>query len=111
MGRIRSSHRIPVRLRRRSAARLKNAIAATSACTNALWTYDSERYPESRSVNCPVCTGDTRVLRTDITERRRECVRCGHRLTTVEVPKDDLERSRKIIEDAKALSESILKAA
>lgn len=62
-------------------------------------------------LNCPVCNGDTRVLRTDETERRRECVRCGHRFPTVEVLKDDHERSLRIIEDARALAERIQKAA
>ena len=58
-------------------------------------------------MNCPVCSHDTRVLRTDDTVRRRECVRCGHKFITAEILKDELERSKRIIEDAKALAERI----
>lgn len=46
-------------------------------------------------------------MRTDDTVRRRECIRCGHRFTTVEALKDELERSKRILADAKALAERI----
>ena len=62
-------------------------------------------------MNCPVCNHETRVLRTDDTVRRRECIRCGHRFITAEILKDELERSRRIIEDAQALAERIRRAA
>lgn len=39
--------------------------------------------------------------------RRRECVDCGQRFTTVEALKEELERSRRIIADAQALAERI----
>lgn len=75
------------------------------------------RKPRERSsrtlddVNCPICSHDTRVLRTDDTERKRECTCCGHRFTTAEILKVELERSQRIIEDAKALAERIKAAA
>lgn len=62
-------------------------------------------------MNCPVCANDTRVLRSDSGERNRECVACGHRFPTVEILKAELERSRRIIEDAKALADRIKEAA
>lgn len=62
-------------------------------------------------MNCPVCSAESRVLRTDATERRRECTRCGHRFTTSEILKAELERSQRIIEDAQALAERIKQAA
>lgn len=62
-------------------------------------------------MNCPVCSHDTRILRTEDTVRRRECVKCGHRFHTAEILKAELERSQRIIEDAKALADRIRKAA
>ena len=47
-------------------------------------------------MTCPNCNSRTKVVdsRTDedSTERRRECVACGYRFTTVEVDKDLFER-------------------
>lgn len=48
------------------------------------------------------------MLKTDDTERRRECTGCGHRFVTAEILRDELERSKRIIEDAKAIAERIL---
>lgn len=62
-------------------------------------------------MNCPVCDGDTHILRTDNTERRRECERCGHCFTTAEILKSEHERSQRIIEDAKALADRIRQSA
>lgn len=62
-------------------------------------------------MNCPVCNHDSRILRTDDKQRRRECVKCGHRFTTTEVLKAELERSQRIIDDAKALADRIREAA
>jgi transcriptional regulator NrdR family protein len=47
-------------------------------------------------MNCPVCSRDSRVLKTTDTERRRECLGCGHRFTTKEVLKDDHQRQEAI---------------
>lgn len=58
-------------------------------------------------MNCPVCSNDTRVVRTDGTVRRRECTVCKHRFTTAEVLKDELERRDRIIGDAVALAEKL----
>lgn len=35
-------------------------------------------------MQCVKCNHDTRVLQTRETRRRRECLACGHRFTTVE---------------------------
>jgi Zn ribbon nucleic-acid-binding protein len=47
-------------------------------------------------MTCPNCNGKTKVVdsRTDedSTERRRECVECGYRFSTVEVDRDLFER-------------------
>lgn len=52
-------------------------------------------------MNCPTCGhGDHRVLRTDAGEdrivRTRECIRCGKRWRTAEVPADVLARADEI---------------
>jgi transcriptional regulator NrdR family protein len=47
-------------------------------------------------MTCPECNGKTKVVdsRTDedSTLRRRECIDCGYRFSTVEVDKDMYER-------------------
>lgn len=68
----------------------------------------SSRTRDREGVNCPVCSGDTRVLRTDEVERRRECVRCGHRFPTVEILKDEHQRRETILKEAKALAEKLV---
>lgn len=59
-------------------------------------------------MNCPVCSADSRVIKTDATVRRRECTRCKYRFTTAEVLKDELERRERLIGDAQALAERIV---
>lgn len=61
-------------------------------------------------MNCPVCDQKSRVLETDQTSRRRECMGCGHRFTTIEILRDADDRRRQIIEDAQALAERIREA-
>ena len=43
-------------------------------------------------MNCPICNGKTIVSdvrkQTDCINRRRKCVKCGHRFSTVEIDKD-----------------------
>lgn len=58
-------------------------------------------------MNCPLCKADTVVLHTDDNDRRRRCTSCDHRFTTTEVLKAELERSNRLIEEAKALAERI----
>lgn len=50
------------------------------------------------------------MLKTDDTERRRECTGCGHKFVTSEILRDELERSRRIIADAQALADRIKEA-
>ena len=59
-------------------------------------------------MNCPVCDADSRVLRTSDTERKRQCVRCGHRFPTVEILKDEHQRRETILKDARALAEKLV---
>ncbi len=61
-------------------------------------------------MNCPICSSDSRVLRTDNGARRRECLRCKHRFSTIEVRREDHERIRNITERAKALAHDLLEA-
>jgi transcriptional regulator NrdR family protein len=46
-------------------------------------------------MDCPKCYGKTTVLVTKVNEdyvrRRRECLECGHRYTTVEMVIDDIK--------------------
>lgn len=45
-------------------------------------------------MQCPICNDDTFVVdsrKKDITViRRRSCKMCGHRMTTIEIPLDDM---------------------
>lgn len=41
-------------------------------------------------MRCPKCDGDTQVLETRQTRRRRQCLVCGHRFSTFEVLSDNL---------------------
>lgn len=61
---------------------------------------------------CPLCHHDEdRVIRSrerdGAVNRVRECVRCGHRWQTVELPAADVERIRRIEAAWAGLSESI----
>jgi transcriptional regulator NrdR family protein len=54
-------------------------------------------------VNCPLCSSDTFVRDTRDGERRRECTRCRHRFTTVEILKDrvrELELAGQVVLEA-----------
>ena len=47
-------------------------------------------------MTCPNCNGKTKVIESiteeDSTIRRRECITCGYRFSTVEIDKDLYER-------------------
>lgn len=47
-------------------------------------------------MTCPKCNENTRVIDSksdeDSTERRRECLVCGYRFSTVEIDRDLYER-------------------
>lgn len=63
-------------------------------------------------MNCPVCSGGQhRVLRTDAKDgrvrRSRECLGCGKRWHTVEVPETVLERADEIAEAWKHMRDAI----
>ena len=54
---------------------------------------------EGKNMTCPVCNAKTRILETRSDEesinRRRECLRCGFRFSTVEMDKDLYKRIAK----------------
>lgn len=62
-------------------------------------------------MNCPICSHDTRIVRTDGTERRRQCTQCGNRFNTTEVLTAWQKRTEELVESAKALAEKITEAA
>lgn len=47
-------------------------------------------------MQCPQCNAATHVLETRQTRRRRQCLSCGHRFSTVEVLADDVEAPRPV---------------
>jgi hypothetical protein len=49
-------------------------------------------------LNCPICSQDSIVLRTDGAERRRCCTACQHRFTTTEVLKDERRRELEAVQ-------------
>lgn len=55
-------------------------------------------------MSCPICSGGTRVIRKTGESRRRECCRCGHRWTTVEVDKQRFERATEAAAKVRALA-------
>jgi transcriptional regulator NrdR family protein len=62
-------------------------------------------------VFCPICSAATYVRSTEAqggnVVRRRECIQCGHRFTTLETPEIELKRLRAIEKAARALSERL----
>lgn len=55
--------------------------------------------------SCPICAHtETRVIRKTSNARRRECCRCKHRWTTVEVDKARFERASEAAAKVKALA-------
>lgn len=49
-------------------------------------------------MKCPICPGDTIVVKTLGVERRRKCTVCEHRFTTIEKLKEDEQRQAAAIE-------------
>lgn len=51
-------------------------------------------------IPCPKCGGDTRVLETRVHKRRRICkdISCAARISTTEVPSEDLVLVRKLFD-------------
>jgi hypothetical protein len=64
--------------------------------------------PET-GLNCPICKAVTKVLYRDNGARRRACTNanCNHRFTTVEVLKDDHDRTQELLEDARDLAQRL----
>ena len=57
-------------------------------------------------MQCTTCSGETKVVstahvRTDLTKRRRECLRCGVRITSYERPERPPEEDRQDMEAAR----------
>ena len=59
-------------------------------------------------MTCPVCGGETKVVDSrpieDGTRRRRQCLECDHRFTTVEIDADYYEALKPI--DKKAVQKA-----
>lgn len=62
-------------------------------------------------MNCRICPGETIVLETRGSERRRHCTACGHRFTTVEVLKDERRRELAAVQVVKEAAERLKDAA
>ena len=62
-------------------------------------------------LNCPICSQETRVLRTDDAERRRMCTACGYRFTTTEVLKDEQRRQLEAVQTVLEAAEKLKAAA
>jgi Zn ribbon nucleic-acid-binding protein len=58
-------------------------------------------------VNCPLCRADTLVIHTDGNRRRRECVNCKYRWTTVELSERELKRLRRVAKVAADLTDTL----
>ena len=61
---------------------------------------------EESVMQCTTCSGETKVVstahvRTDLTKRRRECLRCGVRITSHERPEKTPEEDRQVLEAAR----------
>ena len=49
-------------------------------------------------MNCPKCDGDTKVIDSRNVRRRRECLVCEHRFTTVEILASEFKKTKKLQE-------------
>jgi transcriptional regulator NrdR family protein len=58
-------------------------------------------------MNCPLCLADSVVIHTDGNHRRRECVNCRYRWTTVELAEQELKRLRRVAEVAADLTATL----
>ena len=59
-------------------------------------------------MNCPLCqNSDSRVVGGRLPVRRRECTKCRHRWSTVEVPAEDAKATARARELAKELLETL----
>jgi transposase-like protein len=58
-------------------------------------------------MNCPLCHADGLVIHTDGTRRRRECVTCRYRWTTVELAEQELRRLRRVADVAAELTAAL----
>ena len=57
-------------------------------------------------MQCTACSGETKVVstkrvRTDLTTRRRQCLLCGVRLTSNEIPERTPQEQRQALEAAR----------
>lgn len=63
-------------------------------------------------MNCPLCHHEeSRTVRTDAQaseiRRRRECLRCKHRWTTLELAAEDVQKLEQIRDLARPLAEAV----
>lgn len=62
-------------------------------------------------MNCPICAQETRVLRKDGAERRRECSACGHKFVTAEILKAEQQRQLEAVQTVLEAAEKLKAAA
>jgi transcriptional regulator NrdR family protein len=58
-------------------------------------------------MNCHLCLADSVVIHTDGNRRRRECVNCRYRWTTVELVERELKRLRRVAEVVADLTDTL----
>jgi transposase-like protein len=56
-------------------------------------------------MNCPLCHAESLVIRTDGNRRRRECVNCKYRWSTLELGEPEIRRLRRVAEAASNLTD------
>lgn len=61
-------------------------------------------------MDCPICKGESFVLKTMGARRRRKCARCKHRFTTEERLAEELQRQEEAMQAVREAAEK-LKAA
>ena len=70
--------------------------------------HETAAEPAKLAMSCPICQyGDSRVLHTNGARRRRECVNCRYRWTTVELAEGELRRLRRVAEVASDLTDKL----
>jgi len=58
-------------------------------------------------MNCPLCQAESLVIHTDANRRRRECVRCKYRWSTLEIGEPEIRRLRRVAEAASSLTDAL----
>jgi transcriptional regulator NrdR family protein len=58
-------------------------------------------------MKCPMCSSDSRVIAQRANDgRRRECIKCRWRFTTIELPSEEAKQLRKVKEAVMGVMEA-----